>query len=68
MTIHFDYKTAAATDNYFEFEQKNIFVVSYVIIVGFHSHLNSRKIVAQRSYGHSINQLTSIDCLSEDVY
>ena len=68
MTIDFDYETAAATNNYFDFEQKKIFVVSYVIIVGFYSHLNSRKIVAQRSYGHSINQLTSINYLSEDVY
>ena len=43
-----------------------MFVVSYVLIVAFHLHLNIRKIVVQRSYGHSINQLTTIDYLSDD--
>ena len=33
MTIYFDYETAAPTDNYFDPEQKKIFVVSYVLLL-----------------------------------
>ena len=43
-----------------------MFVVSYVLIVAFHLHLNIKKIVVQRSCGHSINQLTTIDHLFDD--
>ena len=46
--------------------KKKMFVVSFVLIVAFHAHLNITKIVVQRSYGHSISQLTTIDYLSED--
>ena len=41
-------------------------MVSYVLIVAFHPHLNIRTIVVQRSYSHSLKQLTTIDYLSED--
>ena len=40
--------------------------MSYVLIVAFHPHLNFRKIIAQRSYGHSLEQLTMIDYLTND--
>ena len=43
-----------------------MFVMSYVLIVAFHSHLNFRKIIVQRSYGHSLEQLTMIDYLTND--
>ena len=35
-------------------------------VVAFHSHLNLRKIIVQRSYGHSLEQLTPIDYLTDD--
>ena len=38
--------------------------MSYVLIVSFHPHLNLRKIIVQRSYGHSLEQLTTIDYLT----
>ena len=66
MGIYCDYETTTPTENYFDPEQKKMFVVSFVLIVAFHAHLNITKIVAQRSYGHSISQLTTIDYLSED--
>ena len=47
MAIYFDYETTAPTDNYFDPEQKKMFVVSYFLIVAFHPHLNIRKIVVQ---------------------
>ena len=47
-------------------EQKIMFVMSYVLIVAFHLHLNLRKIIVQRSYGHLFEQLTTIDYLTND--
>ena len=45
MTIYFDFKTTAPTDNYFDPEQKKMFVISYVLIATFHPHLNLKKIL-----------------------
>ena len=66
MANYFNYETTAPTDNYFDPKQKKMFVLSYVLIVAFYPHLNIRKIVVQRSYGHSLKQLSTIDYLSED--
>ena len=66
MANYFNYETTAPTDNYFDPKQKKMFVLSYVLIVAFYPHLNIRKIVVQRSYGHSLKQLTTIDYLSKD--
>ena len=43
-----------------------MFVVSYVLIVAFHPALNFHQIVIQRSYPHSLEQLTSLNYFSED--
>ena len=40
--------------------------MSYVLIVAFHLHLNLRKIIVQRSYGHSLEELTRIYYLTND--
>ena len=66
MALYFDFETTAPTDNCFDPEQKEMFVMSYVLIVAFHPHLNLRKIIVQRSYGHSLEQLTTIDYLTND--
>ena len=57
-------ETTAPTDNCFDPEKK--IVMSYVLIVAFHLHLNLRKIIVQRSYGHSLEQLTTTDYLTND--
>ena len=57
-------ETTAPTDNCFDPEKK--IVMSYVLIVAFHPHLNLRKIIVQRSYGHSLEQLTTTDYLTND--
>ena len=38
-----------------------MFVVSYVMIVAFNPELNLDRIIIQRSFAHSIKQLTSSD-------
>ena len=62
----FDFKTTAPTDNCFDPEQKKMFIVSYVLIVAFHPALNVNRIIIQRSYAHSLEQLTSLNYFSED--
>ena len=59
--IYFDFETTAPTDNCFDSEQKTMFVVSYVLIVAFHPKLKLDKIIIQRSYVHTIEQLTSLE-------
>ena len=43
-----------------------MFVVSYVLIVAFHPALKLNRIIIQRSYAHSLEQLTSLNYFSED--
>ena len=43
-----------------------MFVVSYTLIVCFHPKLKIPKIIVERNYAHSINELTSIDYLTID--
>ena len=64
--MYFDLETTAPTDNIFDPEQKKMFVVSYVLIVAFHQALNFNRIIIQRSYSHSLEELTTINYLSDD--
>ena len=66
MTFYFDLETTAPTDNCYDPEQKEMVVVSYIIIVAFHPALNMKKIICERSYGHNLQKLNTIDYLSED--
>ena len=40
--------------------------MSYVLIVAFHPQLNLCKIIVQKCYGHTLQQLTMIDYLTDD--
>ena len=46
--------------------QKKMFAVSYVLIVVFHPALSVNEIIMQRSYTHSLEQLTSLNYFFED--
>ena len=54
MAIYYDFETTAPTDNCFEPEQKEVFVVSYVMTVAFHPDFKLNRIIVQRSFVHSI--------------
>ena len=66
MLMYFDFETTAPTYNCFDPELKKVFVMSYVLTVAFHLHLNLRKVIVQRSYGHLLKQLIKIDYLTND--
>ena len=64
--IYFDFETTAPTDNCLDPEQKKMFVVSYVMIVAFNPELNLERIIIQRSFAHSIDQLTSLNYFTRE--
>ena len=43
-----------------------MFVVSYVVIVAFHPHLELNRIIVNRSFAHGLEQLASIDYFSRE--
>ena len=59
--IYFDFETTAPTDNILDPKQKQLFVVSYVMIVAFNPDLKLNLIIIQRSFAHSSEQLTSLN-------
>ena len=58
--IYFDFETTAPTDNCLDPEQKKMFVISYVMIVAFNPELNLDRIIIQRGFAHSVEQVTSL--------
>ena len=43
-----------------------MFVVSYVMVVAFHPELKLNRIIIQRSYAHSLEQLTSLNYFTQE--
>ena len=64
--FYFYFETTAPTDNFFDPEERKMFVVSYVLIVAFHPTFNLNRIITQRSYAHSLKELATLNYLSED--
>ena len=64
--IYFGFETTAPTDNCSDPEQKKMFVVSYVMIVDFNPELNLERITIQRSFAHSIDELTSLNYFTRE--
>ena len=56
MLIYFDYETTAPTDNCLDLEQKQMFVVSNVMIVAFHPDLKLNQMT---------NQVNQVNFLSD---
>ena len=66
--IYFDFETTAPTDTCLDPEQKKFFVVSYPMIAAFHPELELDRIINQRSFAHSIEQLTNLDYFTREAY
>ena len=64
--MYFDFETTAPTSNIFDPEEKKMFVVSDVLIVALHPELNLNRIIIQRSYLHSLEELTTTNYLNDD--
>ena len=66
LTAYIDFETTAPTDDCLDPENKRMFVVSYAIIFAFHPELSLDCIIIQRSFGHSLAQLWSLDYLTNE--
>ena len=64
--IYFDFETTKLTGNCLDPEQKNMFVVSYAMIVAFNPSLNLDRIIIYISFGHSLEHLSNLDYLSRE--
>ena len=58
--------TTAPTHNCLDPKQKKTFIVLNVIIVAFHPELKLDRIIIQRSFAHSIEQLTNLDYFTRE--
>ena len=68
--IYFDFETTSPTDSeWLNPEDKQMFVMSYVIIVAFHLHFkHCERILIQRSVSHTKEQLTSVNYLTREQF
>ena len=63
---YMDFETTSPTNLGCSPEQKNMLIVSYVIVFAFHRKLNFNHVIVQRSFMHSFKKLTTIDHLTSD--
>ena len=66
LTIYIDFETTAPTDDCLDPETRKMKAVSYVIIFAFHPELEMKRIIIERSFGHSLQKLTTIDYLTAE--
>ena len=65
-TPYIDSETTAPTDDCLDPENRRVFALSCVIIFAFHTELSLDRIIIERSFGHSLSQLCSLDYLSNE--
>ena len=61
-----DFETTAPNDSCFDPEQKKMFVVSYVMLLAFRPKLKMNRVIIQRSFGHTLEQPTTINYSTND--
>ena len=66
LTVYIDFETTAPTDDCLDPETRKTNAVSYVILFAFHPKLEMKRIIIERSFGHSIQKLTAIDYLTAE--
>ena len=66
LTAYIDFETTVPTDDYLDPESKKMNAVSYVIIFAFHPDLDLKRVIIERSFGYSLEKLTTIDYLTTD--
>ena len=66
LTAYADFETITPTDDYLDPENRQMFAVSYAIIFAFHPDLNLERAIIERSFGHSLEDLISINYLTAE--
>ena len=66
VTYYVGFETIAPTDDYLDPKNQKMFAVSYAIIFAFHPDLNFERVLIERSFGHNLAELVSINYLTCD--
>ena len=66
LTAYTDFETTAPTDKMLDPESCKMKANSYAIIFAFHPKLDFKRIIIERSFGHSREKLTTIDYLTSE--
>ena len=66
LVAYVDFETTAPTDDCLDPEKRKMFAVSYVIILAFHPDLDISHVNIERSFGHSLKKLTSLNYLTHE--
>ena len=66
LVANIDFETTVPTDECLDLENRQMFVVSYVIIFAFHPELDIDRVIIDRSFGHSRERLTSLNFLTRE--
>ena len=66
LTAYIGFETTAPTEHCLDPETKKMNAVSYVIIFAFHPDLDLKRVIIERSFGHLLEKLTTIDYLTTE--
>ena len=61
-----DFETSAPKESGVAPEDDSSFAISYVNVFAFHLTLNLQRVVIERSFGHSLEELTSLSDLTKE--
>ena len=66
LTAYIDFETTAPTDDCPDPENSKMYAVSYVTIFAFHPDLQLNRVIVEQSFGHSREQLWSLNYLTSE--
>ena len=66
LTAYIDFETTAPTDKMFDPESCKMKAVSYAIILAFHPSYDFKRVIIERSFGHPLKKLATIDYLTTE--
>ena len=62
---YIDFETTAPTDTCLNPENRNVYIVSYVIVFAFHPDLTQiNRVIIERSFGHSLQKINELSYLA----
>ena len=66
MTAYANFETIATSDDYQDPENRKMFAVSHAIVFAWHPDLKLERVIIERSFGHSLDELTDLKYLSAE--
>lgn len=62
---YIDFETTAPTDTCLNPENRNVYIVSYVIVFAFHPDLTQiNRVIIERSFGYSLQKINELSYLA----